>query len=64
MQQLKKILAWASAGLGLLSILGALSSLSASGLFFGLAFGLPGTWWLLHQRREKKGAAPLPRQWR
>lgn len=70
MQQLKKILAWASAGIGLLTILAALFSLTtsiasaASGLFFGLAFGLPGTWWLLHQRREKKGAAPLPRQWR
>lgn len=32
-------------------------------VLLGIAFGLPGLWWLLHAHREKNGAVPLKRHW-
>lgn len=63
----KNFLAWGGIIFGALIIVGSIASGSfrsfAGGLFIGLAFVLPSAWYLLHQRRETNGAAPLKRHW-
>ncbi len=60
----KKALAFISLGFGALMILmGPASQSVLFGIFAGLAIALPGAWWLIHDRREKKGAHPLKRHW-
>lgn len=60
----KKALAFLSVAFGAMMLFGGVSSGTfLFGLFFALAFGLPGAWWLIHDRREKKGAHPLKRHW-
>lgn len=60
----KKALALLSVAFGAMMLFGGVSSgMLLFGLFFALASGLPGVWWLIHERREKKGAQPLKRHW-
>lgn len=64
----KKILAWVAIVLGGLSILGNTIDASflqaLSGFLVGMAIILPGVWFILHTRREKKGIAPMKRHWK
>ncbi|WP_306592918.1 hypothetical protein [Corynebacterium striatum] len=63
----KKVLAWSAVFLGVIVILGNLSSGGfrgfLAGVCAGLTFLLPGAWYLLHERREANGATPLNRRW-
>lgn len=60
----KKALAFLSIAFGAMMLLGgAASGTFLFGLFVAVAIGLPGAWWLIHERREKKGAQPLKRHW-
>lgn len=60
----KKALALLSVAFGAMMLFGGIASGTfLFGLFFALACGLPGVWWLIHERREKKGAQPLKRHW-
>lgn len=60
----KKVLAFLSLAFGAMMLFaGAASGMFLFGLFIAVASGLPGAWWLIHERREKKGAQPLKRHW-
>ena len=60
----KKVLALVSLGFGaLLILMGPASESMLFGLLAGIAVAFPGAWWLLHIRREKKGAPPMKRHW-
>lgn len=60
----KKVLAFISIAAGSMMIFaGLVSGYFFFGLFLAAAFGLPGVWWFVHERREKKGAEPLKRHW-
>lgn len=60
----KKVLALVSLGFGaLLILMGPASESMLFGLLAGIAVAFPGAWWLLHMRREKKGAPPMKRHW-
>lgn len=57
------------AGLAIIAVVNAAFSILAmlTGnywmIFIAIATGLPGAWYLLHQRREKNGATPMKRHW-
>ena len=60
----KKALAFFSVASGAMMIYaGITSGLFFFGLFLAVSIGLPGVWWFIHQRREKKGAPPARRHW-
>ncbi|WJY73266.1 hypothetical protein CAURIC_08265 [Corynebacterium auriscanis] len=60
----KKALAFIAVGFGAILIL---SGITSGDFLFcllaGLAIALPGIWWLVHENREKNGAAPMKRHW-
>lgn len=60
----KKALAFLAVGFGAILIL---SGITSGDFLFcllaGLAIALPGIWWLVHENREKNGAAPMKRHW-
>lgn len=64
---LKWFLAWLSIGLGLLTIVAGLMSPPRSSIIIGIAFALPGAWFIMHEQRSEKaaaaGAPQLKRHW-
>ena len=59
----KVILSWLGVVLGGLLLITGVFDLEISSILMGFGMLLPGAWFLLHEDREKKGAAPLPRHW-
>ena len=63
----KKIISWIGVVFGGLAVITSPAQDGARGTFSGILFGLailiPSAWFLLHERRESKGAEPMKRHW-
>lgn len=63
----KTVLAWIGLLFGALLTVGSPAQMDAktvaASLLMGLAFLLPSGWYLLHRRREKRGAEPMNKHW-
>lgn len=59
----KLLLAWLSLIVGVAIMLIAIFILQPGYFIYGFGLFLPGSWFLIHERREKRGAYPLKRHW-